>query len=113
MNKKTKKGELRKKRETISQDTEKQDKAGKIIVKHVQQERNQTKSCFLGKEENRKRKLKRGSKTKKKSKIAKKVKETRIHGETRERTSGQRMNKKGRKRGKVDILKGKMLNWWR
>ena len=42
-----KQGELRQKRETISQDTEKQDKAGKIIVKHVQQERNQTKSWFL------------------------------------------------------------------
>ena len=89
-----KKGELRKKRETISQDTEKQDKAWKIIVKHVQQERNQTKSCFLWKEENRKRKLKRRFKTKKKIKNSKKVKETRKHGETRERTRGQRMNKK-------------------
>ena len=29
----------------------KQYRAGNIIVKHVQQERNQTKSCFLGKEE--------------------------------------------------------------
>ena len=35
------------------------------------------------------------------------MKETRKHGETRERTSGQRMNKKEGKRGKVDILKKK------
>ena len=63
-----KKGELRQKRETISQDTEKQYKAGKINVKHVQQKGKQTKS-FLGTEENRKRKLKRQSKTKKKGKL--------------------------------------------
>ena len=63
-----KKGELRQKRETISQDTEKQDKARKTNVKHVQQKGKQTKS-FLGTEENRKRKLKRQSKTKKKKKI--------------------------------------------
>ena len=71
-----KKGELRQKRETISQDTEKQDKAWKIIEKHVQQERNQTKSCFLWKEENRKRKVKETiqDQEKRKSKIAKKCK---------------------------------------
>ena len=90
-----KKGELRQKRETISQDTEKQDKARKTNVKHVQQKGKQTKS-FLGTEENRKRKLKRQSKTKKKRKlkIANNEKETRKHGETEERTSAKRMNKK-------------------
>ena len=62
------KGELRQKRETISQDTEKQYKAWKINVKHVQQKRERDKS-FLGTEENRKRKFKRQSKTKKKRKL--------------------------------------------
>ena len=49
------KGELRQKRETISQDTEKQYKAGTVNVKHVQQKRATDKIVFVKRRKQKKK----------------------------------------------------------
>ena len=79
-----KKGELRQKRETISQDTEKQYKAGKINVKHVQQRRETDKIVFV-----KRRKQKKKAKETIQDQEKKKIKNSEKKWKKREYTARQ------------------------
>ena len=113
------KGELRQKRETISQNTEKQYKAWKINVKHVQQKRETDKIVFV-KRRKQKKKAKETIQDQEKQKIKNSAKSERNEKTQRDRENkwiedeqkeGIKRQNRHSKRENVELVEVNVKSW--